>query len=124
MRIRQHKADRYGFSMDSPVHVAGFYEECVYIENLRDAKRGKSLSIRRIGSNYCQNTKHPIDVYEVVSGGLTGRTDRIYIDLYGKSDWRAPDGYTLLCDRPAREGDEPERELGDELQEIIRRLTK
>jgi hypothetical protein len=48
----------------------------------------------------------------------------IYVDLYGESDWRAPEGYVLNCDRPAREDGEPERPLGDELQDLIRAVTK
>lgn len=119
MRNKQLECDHYGFSLTAPIHVAGFYEERVYVENLRTAE-GKPLQIERLGSNLSAETGHPIDVYKVVTLDLFGKTDTIYIDLYGACDWRAPEGYTLLCGRPEREGDVLERELGDDLQAMIR----
>ena len=124
MRKKQNARESYGFSLKNPIHVASFYEERIYIESLRDAKDGSPLSIRRIGSSLSAETGHPIDVYEVESRRLFGTTDTIYIDLYGACDWRAPDGYTLLCDRPEREAGDPERELGDDLKAMIRRILK
>ena len=120
------KPDRegYGFSMQSPIHVSGFYEERVYIENLRIVGFDPPLQIQRIGSNLSAETGHPIDVYEVKPFALFDRADQLYIDLYGASDWRAPEGYELLCERPARESGEPEHELGDLLQEMIQRIKK
>ena len=121
-----HEIERegYGYSMQSPIHVSGFHEERVYIENLRVQGFDQALDIRRIGSNLSAETGHPIDVYEVKSGPLGIRTEQLFIDLYGASDWRAPDGYRLLCARPVRESGEPEHELGDELQEMIKRILK
>lgn len=121
---RETKHSAYGYSMQSPIHVSGFHEERVYIENLRVEGFDQAPDIRRIGSNLSAETGHPIDVYEVKSGPFGIKTDQLFIDLYGASDWRAPEGYQLLCDRPAREGGEPERELGDELQEMIKRILK
>ena len=121
MQNQRNKRSSFGFSLESPIHVAGFYEERVYIENLRDSK-GMPLQIRRLGSNLSTETGHPIDVYEVESRRLFGTADTLYIDLYGTCDWRAPDGYTLLCGRPEREHSNPEEELGVSLQAMIQQL--
>lgn len=121
MQNQRNKRSGFGFSLESPIHVAGFYEERVYIENLRDS-RGMPLQIRRLGSNLSAETGHPIDVYEVVHLDMFDTTDTLYIDLYGACDWRAPDGYTLLSGRPERERSNPEEELGVSLQAMIRQL--
>ena len=112
----------YGFSLLTPIHVAGFDEERIYIDHLRIIGEKNPPQIRRIGSNLSPETGHPIDLYEVMPEGYPHKTEYLYVDLYGASDWRAPEGYMLLCDRPIREGGEPVRELGEDLQEMIKRL--
>ena len=114
--------ESYGFSLHNPIHVAGFDEERIYIENLRVIGEKLPPQIRRIGSNLSPETGHPIDLYEVMPAGCPHRTDYLYVDLYGASDWRAPEGYLLLCERPVRENGEQVRELGEDLQEMIQHL--
>lgn len=114
---------KYGCSLESPIHVSGFYEERIYLEHLHRTGEREPVSFRRLGSNLSRTTKHPIDLYEIAPSRFAGRPSVIYIDLYGESDWRAPEGFTLDCDRPAREDGEPERQLGDELDHLIRQLT-
>ena len=114
----------YGYSLRSPIHVSGFDEERIYIDNLRVLGGDTPPQIRRIGSNFSAETGHPIDLYEVTSGGILSQTDYLYVDLYGASDWRAPEGYALRCERPKREGGEPEHDLGEDLQEMIRLTLK
>lgn len=112
----------YGFSLLTPIHVAGFDEERIYIDNLRVVGEQQPPQIRRIGSNLSPETGHPIDLYEVMPEGCPHKMDYLYVDLYGVSDWRAPEGYELLCNRPLREEGEPKRELGEDLQEMIKRI--
>ena len=57
------KREGYGFSLHSPIHVAGFDEEHIYIENLRVIGEKLPPQIRRIGSNLSPETGHPIDLY-------------------------------------------------------------
>ncbi len=118
----ERKREGYGFSLLTPIHVAGFDEERIYIDNLRVVGDTHSPQIRRIGSNLSPETGHPIDLYEAMPVGLPHKMEYLYIDLYGSSDWRAPEGYELLCERPVREDGEPMHELGEDLQEIIKRL--
>jgi len=117
------KDGAYGFSLECPIHVAGFYEERVYMENLYRIGASKPVRCRRLGSNISRITNHPTDLYEIESSGLLSRPDVIYIDLYGESDWRAPEGFELGCDRPPREEGEPERPLGDDLEAMIKAVT-
>ena len=112
----------YGFSLHHPIHVSGFDEERIYIEKLRIIGEKLPPQIRRIGSNLSPETGHPIDLYEVIPAGQPHRTDYLYVDLYGASDWRAPEGYVLLCERPVRENGEQMRELGEDLQEMIKHI--
>ena len=112
----------YGFSLQTPIHVAGFDEERIYIDNLRVIGDARPPQIRRIGSNLSPETGHPIDLYEAMPAGWPHKTEYLYIDLYGASDWRAPEGYELLCARPMRENGEQPRELGEDLQEMIKRI--
>lgn len=114
----------YGYSLENPVHVAGFDEERIYMEHLCRLGERRPVRARRLGSNLSRITNHPTDLYEIEPSGFASRPDVIYIDLYGESDWRAPEGYALSCDRPQRKDGEPERPLGDELQELIRAVTK
>jgi len=113
----------YGYSLENPIHVSGFYEERVYIENLYRKDGCTPVRCRRLGSNISRATGHPTDLYEIEPSGLLSRPDVIYIDLYGESDWRAPEGYELGCGRPPREEGEPEQQLGDELEAMIKAFT-
>lgn len=114
---------RYGYSLGTPIRVSGFDEERIYMEHLHRAGERNPVRFRRLGSNLSSSTNHPIDVYEITPARFGARPDVIYIDLYGESDWRAPEGYTLDCDRPMRENGETPRPLGEELQELIRVFT-
>lgn len=118
----ERKREGYGFSLLTPIHVAGFDEERIYLDNLRVIGNKRPPQIRRIGSNLSPETGHPVDLYEAMPAGWPHKMEYLYIDLYGASDWRAPEGYELLCDRPMREDGEQPRELGEDLHEMIKRI--
>ena len=113
----------YGYSLGAPVCVSGFDEERIYMEHWHRAGHPAPVRCQRLGSNISSITHHPIDVYEIAPARFGSHRDVLYVDLYGESDWRAPEGYTLDCDRPMRENGETPRPLGEELQELIRAFT-
>lgn len=115
--------NNYGYSLGTPVCVSGFDEERIYMEHLHRAGDPDPVRYRRLGSNISSTTSHPIDLYEIAPARFGSRRDVIYIDLYGESDWRAPEGFTLDCDRPEREAGDSHRALGDELKDLIQQFA-
>ncbi len=109
----------YGFSLGNPICVSGFDEERIYMEHLHRAGHPAPVRCQRLGSNISSITHHPIDVYEIAPARFGSHRDVLYVDLYGESDWRAPEGFTLDCERPVRENGDSRRPLGDELKELI-----
>ena len=111
--------NNYGYSLGTPVCVSGFDEERIYMEHLHRAGEREPVRYHRLGSNISSITNHPIDLYEIAPARFGFRRDVLYVDLYGESDWRAPEGFTLDCERPVRENGDSRRPLGDELKELI-----
>ena len=120
---KETSTSNYGFSLGNPICVSGFDEERIYMEHLHHAGHPAPVRCRRLGSNISSITNHPIDLYEIAPARFGARRDVLYVDLYGESDWRAPEGFTLDCERPVRENGDFRRALGDELKELIEQFS-
>ncbi len=90
----------YGYSIDNPVRVSGFYGEKRYLESLRRAGSNAQMKYERLGSGRSQVTGHPVDIYKIKPAGPFKEAQTLYIDIYGEQDWRAPEGYTLCASAP------------------------
>lgn len=90
----------YGYSIDDPVRVSGFYGEKHYLESLRRAGSDEQVKYERLGSGRSDTTGHPVDIYKIKSAGPFKKAQTLYIDIYGEQDWRAPEGFTLCAPPP------------------------
>ena len=91
----------YGYSLNDPIRVSGFYAEKRYMESLCANGQDAPVRSERLGSGRSEVTGHPVDVYEArVKRGLFEKRVLLYVDIYGGTDWRAPAGFYLRAPAP------------------------
>ena len=119
--------ETYGLCMDDPVRVSGFYQEHVYLAQLCRNGTEKPVRAERLGSGRSEKTGNPVDIYKIAGAGLFARKTLVYIDIYGETDWRAPEGFHLTGDPPGQDGaddvDETLKSASDAIMNAIRALT-
>lgn len=100
----------YGYSPENPIRVSGFYAEKRYMENLCADKQDVPIRFVRLGSGRSAATGHPLDVYEGrIKRGPFGKRIVLYVDIYGDTDWRAPEGFRLCSPAPGTDEDDSAR---------------